>query len=239
MVSYAMIPARHGSKRLPLKNLALIDGSPLISYAIQAAQESASFDRVIVNGDHDVFHSVAEEYGAEFYKRPPELGSDLTRSDHVVADFVHSFPEADTVAWVNPIAPLQGADEIATVMTFFFQEGLDSLITTQHRHVHVQYKSTPLNFDPNGLFDRTQDLEPVEMFVYSMMVWDTRTFKREFEIKDGAIFCGSFGTYPASAEASIIVKTKEDLQLIERMLEVRRAGKSPVTYDPRADVLLR
>ena len=43
---YAMIPARLGSTRLKMKNLALIDGKPMISYAINAAVKSGVFDKV-------------------------------------------------------------------------------------------------------------------------------------------------------------------------------------------------
>lgn len=37
---YAFIPARRGSKRVPLKNFAMINGKPLLAYTIEAALES-------------------------------------------------------------------------------------------------------------------------------------------------------------------------------------------------------
>jgi len=46
-----MIPARFGSIRLKMKNSSLIDGKPMISYAIKAAKDSNVFNRVIVNSD--------------------------------------------------------------------------------------------------------------------------------------------------------------------------------------------
>lgn len=39
----AMIPARMGSTRLRMKNLALIDGRPMIYYAIHVAKTSGVF----------------------------------------------------------------------------------------------------------------------------------------------------------------------------------------------------
>ena len=42
----AMIPARAGSTRLKMKNLALIDGKPLISYVINAVKQSGIFDNI-------------------------------------------------------------------------------------------------------------------------------------------------------------------------------------------------
>ena len=77
----AVIPARMGSERLPIKNLALLNGSPLVSYAVEAAKASGVFSRVVLNSDGGIFEKVSERYGAEFYLRPQELGSSETKSD--------------------------------------------------------------------------------------------------------------------------------------------------------------
>ena len=55
---YAMIPARIGSTRLKMKNLALINGKPLIYYAIKAAKDSGVFERIIVNSDSECFSKI-------------------------------------------------------------------------------------------------------------------------------------------------------------------------------------
>lgn len=40
-----LILARGGSKGIPLKNLALVGGQPLISWSLKAAKDSKVFDR--------------------------------------------------------------------------------------------------------------------------------------------------------------------------------------------------
>ena len=55
---YAMIPARFSSVRLKLKNMALINSKPMISYSILAAKESGIFDKVFVNSDHEIFRKI-------------------------------------------------------------------------------------------------------------------------------------------------------------------------------------
>jgi len=45
----AMIPARMGSQRLPKKNLALLDGVPLINRAIWICRAAGCFDQIWVN----------------------------------------------------------------------------------------------------------------------------------------------------------------------------------------------
>ena len=56
---YAMIPARAGSKILAMKNLALIDGKPMIYYAISSAKKTGVFDKIIINSDHHIFSEIS------------------------------------------------------------------------------------------------------------------------------------------------------------------------------------
>ena len=77
----AMIPARIGSTRLKMKNLALIAGKPMIAYAIESAKASGVFNKVVLNSDSHVFEKIAEEYECEFYLRPENLGKSSTKSE--------------------------------------------------------------------------------------------------------------------------------------------------------------
>ena len=87
----AMIPARVGSERLKMKNLALINDKPLIYYSIKAAKKSCVFDNIVLNSDSLIFEKIAKRYLIDFYLRPKELGSSQTRSDDVVADFMKTY----------------------------------------------------------------------------------------------------------------------------------------------------
>ena len=48
-----LIPARGGSKGIPRKNIRLLDGKPLIAYAIEAALRCRLLDRVVVSTDDE------------------------------------------------------------------------------------------------------------------------------------------------------------------------------------------
>ena len=230
-VVYAMIPARHGSIRLQMKNLALINGQPMISYAIKAAKESGVFDKVIVNSEHEIFERIADRYSVEFYKRPDHLGSSKAKSDVVVVDFMHKYKEADIVVWVNPTSPLQTADEVHDVVEYFINEDLDSLITVENKQVHALFDGVPVNYNIHEKFAQTQDLKPVQPFVYSIMMWRTSTFLDEYQ-KDGhALFCGKFGTYVVNKMTGLIIKTKEDLMIIDGILRNRELFSSEIEYD--------
>lgn len=227
----AMVPARIGSTRLKMKNLVLINGKPLISYAIEAAKASGVFSRVVVNSDSEIFAGIAKRYGADFYLRPAELGSSATKSDDVVYDFMAKHP-SDIVAWVNPTSPLQTGDEIRSVINYFVEEKLDTLITVKNEQVHCIFEGRPVNFNTEEIFAQTQDLKPVQPFVYSIMMWRNKTFMDTFDRQKYALFCGKIGYYPVSKETSIIIKTKEDIMLADFVMRAQSsAGEYEVKYD--------
>jgi len=220
-VIYAMIPARIGSSRLKMKNLALINGKPLIYYAVQAAKEANVFDRIIINSDHEVFSKIAERYDVDFYLRPGKLGSSTTKSDDVVADFMRAHRQAEVVAWVNSIAPLQTGPEVSRVVNYFIEKGLDSLVTVEEKQVHCIFNGKPVNYVQDAPFALTQDLKPIQAFVYSIMMWRRSAFLGQYNQSGFALLCDKFGTYPVSKLSSTIVKTESNLRLIEHIIKTK------------------
>ena len=58
MKCVALIPARSGSKRVPDKNIKLLEGHPLIAYAIQAAINSGVFDAIVCATDSQEYADI-------------------------------------------------------------------------------------------------------------------------------------------------------------------------------------
>jgi CMP-N-acetylneuraminic acid synthetase len=212
----AMIPARIGSERLKQKNLRLLGGVPIVAHAVQKAKASQLFDRVVLNGDDPVFGGIASQYDCEFYLRPKELGSSETRSDDVVYDFMtkHS---GDAVAWVNSASPLMTVEDVVQSVNHFKTQNLDSLITSQNLYRHALIDNAPINFSTREQFARTQDLTPVSLFNYCMMIWRTKVFCEDYQSKGYAMLCGKFGTYVTSELSSVLLKNATDLALIEAL----------------------
>lgn len=232
---HAMIPARIGSQRLRVKNLCLVNGRPMLSYAISAAVESRCFDKVSVNSDHPIFEGVAVKYDADFYQRDQTLGSSDTKSDEVVADYFKAHPSADILFWVNSTSPFQSAGEIRSVFEYFMDKELDSLITVERKQVHCNFNGKPINYSTSEPFAATQDLQPVHPFVYSIMAWRREPFLKQYAEKGHALFCGKFDTFPVSKLTSLIVKTSEDLMIVDYMM---RLFDSDHQYTPQYDTSL-
>src|ERR1700743_317807 len=89
----AIIPARGGSKRIPRKNIKAFCGKPIIAYSIQAALNSAVFDKVIVTTDDADIADIARSHGAETpFVRPASLADDHATTVPVIKH---------AIDWVN------------------------------------------------------------------------------------------------------------------------------------------
>jgi CMP-N,N'-diacetyllegionaminic acid synthase len=86
--SVAFIPARSGSKRVPDKNIKILNGHPMLAFSIRAAIESGCFDSVICATDNELYADIARYYGAKVPAlRPPEISADKS-------------PDIDWLIWI-------------------------------------------------------------------------------------------------------------------------------------------
>lgn len=134
----AIIPARGGSKRIPGKNIKMLNGVPVLAYTIRAAQNSKYVDRVIVSTDSDDIKAVALKWGAEVpFRRPADISEDVPTED-VTIHAVKWLKENDgynpeIVVTLEPTAPFRTATHIDTcVERLLNNKELDSCITV-HR----------------------------------------------------------------------------------------------------------
>ncbi|HAS1172129.1 TPA: acylneuraminate cytidylyltransferase family protein, partial [Enterobacter cloacae] len=114
----ALIPARGGSKRLPDKNIKLLNGKPLIAWTIIAARESGLFDDIIVSTDSENIASLAKKFGANVpFIRPQNLSDDTATTAEVVrhaVDFIQQAEKVsiDIICLLQPTSPLRTATHI-------------------------------------------------------------------------------------------------------------------------------
>ncbi|MCF0115599.1 MAG: cytidyltransferase, partial [Erysipelotrichaceae bacterium] len=100
----AVIPARAGSKGIPNKNIRLINGKPLIWYAINNAKNSKYIDEVIVSSDSKEIEVIAKQMGVTFRDRDEVLCGDAVTLDSVIYDAVKDI-KCDYVITMQPTSP--------------------------------------------------------------------------------------------------------------------------------------
>ncbi len=125
----ALIPARGGSKGVPLKNIRALAGSPLISYSISAAKGSKYLDRVLVSTDSEEIASIAKVYGAEVpFLRPKHLAEDASKGIDVVlhaTDWLrkNSTESYDLLLLLQPTSPLRTAADVDGIVEELIDSG--------------------------------------------------------------------------------------------------------------------
>jgi CMP-N-acetylneuraminic acid synthetase len=109
-VCWGFIPARGGSKSVPLKNLAPLRGRCLLDYCIAAAHGAESTSRLICSTDSDPIAKRCAELGVEVHVRPDHLGADSTPLFDVLLHFFKHINEreggvAEFIALLQPTSP--------------------------------------------------------------------------------------------------------------------------------------
>ena len=167
----AVIPARGGSKRIPGKNIRSFLGKPMICWSIQAAQEAACFDRIIVSTDSEAIAEVALKAGADVpFVRPADLANDFAGTIPVIAHAVNWLSEQgacpDAVCCIYPTAPLLWPEDLRLGLEKLTAEPIDFVFTVTPFASPVQRALTLDDAGMVGMLDaemfhcRSQDLTP-------------------------------------------------------------------------------
>ena len=138
MRSLVVIPARGGSKGIPKKNIRLMDGKPLISYAITTAKTSRYITDIYVSTDSDEIADIAQTYGAKVVARDSGIADDKTTLDPVIFDALNRAEKIeactyDIVITMQPTSPLLRAETLDNAIEYFLSEQLDTIISVVNK----------------------------------------------------------------------------------------------------------
>ena len=127
MSCIAIIPARAGSKGLPGKNTALIQGKSLVQLAIETALSIPQITRVVVTSDDIAVQKIANELGAEVVVRPAEHAQDNSPIEsailHALAALNLDITSTDVLTIIQPTSPLRDSRLLAASIDKFIKNG--------------------------------------------------------------------------------------------------------------------
>jgi len=118
MRTVAIIPARGGSKGVPLKNIRMMAGRPLIEYTISSAKNSKKIDRIIVSTDDKKIAQISKSLGAEVpFLRPKVLAQDDSSSINVIKHalqflLINQSYTPDIILILQPTSPFRTTEVI-------------------------------------------------------------------------------------------------------------------------------
>jgi CMP-N,N'-diacetyllegionaminic acid synthase len=191
----ALVPARRGSKGLPLKNVRLLHGKPLLAWPIEAARASRHVDRVIISTDDAEFAALGRSAGAEApFLRPADLASDTAPSIdfilHAVETLEAGGEQYDYLVLLEPTSPLtEGSDVDAALQTLAARSadadaivGVSALISTHPAFaVRIDHNgmARPYSAASFGQLPRRQDIEPLYSLDGSLYISSVGALRRE------------------------------------------------------------
>ena len=170
--SVAVIPARGGSKRIPRKNVRVLDGRPLIAWSIDTIRASAVFDAVVVSTDDDEIADVARSAGALVpFRRPAELSDDHASTGSVIVHAIAQLSglglvtsDQDLLCCAYPAAIGVQPDDYRRGRELLEASGAE-YVTTVVRYAHPIQRAMSVDdtgriglIDPAASELRTQDL---------------------------------------------------------------------------------
>jgi CMP-N,N'-diacetyllegionaminic acid synthase len=227
----AIIPARGGSKSVPRKNLALINGKPLVAHSIDHARQASSVSRVIVSTDDEEIADVARRYGAEVpFLRPEELAGDLVLDLPV---FVHALDwlkaeekvVPDILVHLRPTAPHRLPGWIdAAVGALIAHPEADSLrsVSAATQHPYRMFRIDEAGFldpvmkheHPVPYLLRRQDLPPMYYYNCVIDVTRPRTLREKNSMTGDRIL-----PYVMQPDDALDIDSPRDLQIARCLLE--------------------
>src|SRR3989338_2508478 len=133
MISLGIIPARGGSKSVPLKNIRELCGKPLIVYTIESSRNAKLLSRLIVSTDHEQIAEVSRKYGCEVIYRPAKLATDVAPTEWTILHALKNLKERegyspDKVLTLQPTSPFRKASLINKCINILRNTDADSVV---------------------------------------------------------------------------------------------------------------
>ena len=135
--------------------------------------------------------------------------------------------------WVNSVSPLQSIEDIKNCGLSLQDPEVDCVMAVNTLYQHCCISNEPINFNPNNSFEKTQDLEPVQRFIYSCMGWKRASYVKNRNNGFKGLFPGNLKLVEASILAGMLIKYEEDFILcskIEKAMEFFTNDSKP-KYD--------
>jgi len=149
----AFIPVRGGSKSIPLKNVKLFCGKPLVCWNIEALESCPSVDEIIVATDSDIIEEtvLSQVYKkTRIYRRSTENASDTASTESVMLEYINyaQLDSEDVFMLVQATSPLTESVHFNEALAMYKQGEFDSILTcVRNYRFFWNADGTSMNYD--------------------------------------------------------------------------------------------
>jgi len=149
----AFIPVRGGSKSIPLKNIKLFCGKPLVCWNIEALEACDFVDEVIVATDSDdIWNTVEARHYKKttLYRRSAENACDTASTESVMLEYIHyaQLPSENIFMLVQATSPLTEDIHFTEALQMYGKGEFDSILTcVRNYRFFWNEDGTSMNYD--------------------------------------------------------------------------------------------
>jgi CMP-N,N'-diacetyllegionaminic acid synthase len=138
-----VIPARGGSKGIPRKNVKLLAGKPLITYAIEEAKKALPEAYILVSSEDEEIIQVAKDWGANVpFVRPEHLASDTASTYdvliHALDWYERQHDKVEAIVLIQPTSPFRKATHIREAVEMYKEEW-DMVVSVKETDANPYY----------------------------------------------------------------------------------------------------
>lgn len=127
----AFIPVRGGSKSIPLKNIKIMNGKPLVYWTVKAAVDCVGIDKVYVATDSEKIRETVEAFvmdKVEVITRSAESASDTASTEFAMLEFAEKY-EFDSIVLIQATSPLLSSEDLDRGCRLFAEPETDSVLS--------------------------------------------------------------------------------------------------------------
>ena len=221
MSCIAIIPARAGSKGLPGKNTALVEGKSLVQLAIESALSIPEITRVVVTSDDVPVQKIASDLGAEVVVRPAELAQDNSPIEsailHALASLNLDPTSTDVLTVIQPTSPLRDKQLLATSISNFIKNGSQGSVFGVVEVEHHPAKMLVVNGEFVVPFTKVEDLSAPRQQLNRVVRQSGSIYITNLQqfLSLGTLFINPVGWVAVSGAEAIDIDSAQDLALAQ------------------------
>ena len=224
-ITWAVIPARSGSKGIKHKNIIPFLKKPLLAHSINFAKKLSFIDKIILSTDSEKYKKIGKKFGAEVpFLRSKKASMSNSMEEDVLEDIRLKLIKEnrdlpDFILWLRPTHPLRDPDLFEKAFLKFrrYKESVCIVSRTDPRiFFSKENKLVPLNlnFKKKSMVRRQDCTQAYKIFHGEFFIFPKKYNKK---------FLGKNIRYEVQNDiCNIDIDTEEEIILYQKIIELNK-----------------
>ena len=220
-MNIVFIPARGGSKSIPLKNIKEINGKPLIYWTSKAAEDARCVDKIIIATENEKIKETVLNFGfkkLEVYDRDSENARDESSTESVMIEYIKKsgLNPDDNFILIQATSPLLKPEYIDEMYGEYVNSGADSIFSgvreKQFHWIETPQGVNPINYDYRNR-PRRQDFQGIIAENGACYINKVKNI-----LKDNCSLSGKITVYEMPPQTGFEIDEESDWIIVEQLM---------------------